>query len=139
MAQINQLFPSKFLKYDDLQGKRVVVTITEAKVGEYNGKPTVELRFKGTDKQFSASRINCMAIAEAVGSTDTDDWIGKRVTLFPTKIEVAGQWKPCVRVDPVPPPPPANANGSQQKPAPPPPPAMRSEFDDDIDADCIPF
>lgn len=107
---ISQLFPSKFLKAADLQGKRVTVTIDRLvleKIGpEREEKPL--LIFQRASKSMILNRTNAMAIVSLHGD-DAAKWGGKRIVLFATQVRAFGQNHDVVRVAAEIPPSPAPA------------------------------
>jgi len=100
MPNLNDLFPSKFLKAHDLQGHTPAVTI--ARVGvEAMGRTRETLPvvyFKGKAKGLKLNKTNAAAIADIAGSAQTEDWIGVAVTLYATVADFGGQTYPVVRV-----------------------------------------
>ena len=98
-----EVFPSKFLKCADLNGKPVTVTIADAPLEELkspDGKESskVVLYFRGAKKGLPLNRVNWDAVSDIVGDDDSDSWIGHRVELYPTKTEMAGKLVDCIRV-----------------------------------------
>ena len=91
------LYPSRFLKASDLQGKKPTLTIrdveTEMIETETGPKLKAILMFAETEKQEIAAKTNGLCLKAMFGST-LSNWIGKRVTLF------EGEWngEPAVRV-----------------------------------------
>lgn len=113
---VNQLFPSKWVKAPDLNGKRVPVTIRQVTIEEVqgdNGKEKVPaVWFKGAAKALLMNKTLAMQIA-ALHGPETDDWTGKRVTLYATKVKAFGKTHDVIRVaDTVPPMP---QNGAKDK------------------------
>ena len=51
----------------------------------------------GKEKRLVLNKTNAMTIAKMHGH-ETDDWKGKRITLFPTTVEAFGQTVDCIRV-----------------------------------------
>ena len=95
---INSLFPSNFLKADDLEGKarQVVITVvTPEELGSGESKPVA--RFEGLDQGLVLNKTNSMVLASALG-TETDLWVGKMIELYPDKVNFQGQVKDCIRV-----------------------------------------
>lgn len=79
---IDNAFPSKWIRASDIKGREVNVTI--AAIGTENfqdgsSKPT--LHFVGKDKGMVLNRVNATMIAEVYGP-ETDAWVGKSVTLY---------------------------------------------------------
>ena len=94
---INAAFPSNWLKAADLQGREVQVVIKEV-VSEDIGdghKPVVYFQ-KGT-KGLVLNKTNALAIADVYGS-DTDNWTGATVTVYPDKTTFQGRRVDCLRV-----------------------------------------
>lgn len=91
---INQLFPSKYLKGADLKAP-TTVTIAAVKPesmykpGEGNVTKYVLYVVNGS-KGVVLSRPLALQIAQALGEPDTDNWPGRRVVLFPVPMTVAG-------------------------------------------------
>lgn len=101
--KVSQLFPSKFVKAADLNGKPVTLTIKELKIekmghgAEEERKPV--LFFERATKGLVLNRTNAMVIASLYGD-EADDWAGKRVTIYPTRVRAFGQMQDCIRVKP---------------------------------------
>lgn len=105
MAHYKSFFDgSDFLFAFDLAGKEHTLTIQKVTAGEVMGekgrkskKPLVA--FEGAKKKLALNRTNGKTIAAMYG-TDTDKWIGKRVTLWPTTTEFGGETVECIRIRP---------------------------------------
>jgi hypothetical protein len=96
---VNSLFPSKYVAAGDLMGQDVAVVISGIKqeeVGEDEKRLPV-LYFVGMKKGMVLNRTNAKRIAELYGA-ETDAWIGKTITLYPSETEYAGDTVPCLRV-----------------------------------------
>ena len=79
---INEAFPSSYLKADDLQGKRIKAKLDRVEQGDEQstgGKPV--LYFEGKEKGMVLNKTNAMALAGDFGP-DTDTWKGKEVELY---------------------------------------------------------
>lgn len=95
MANINQMTESKYLKGGDVPNEMVV---TIQKVGKINiakegDDPDFKwaLRFEELKKPMLLNATNIKRAAKATGSPETDDWIGKKITLyFDPDVEFAG-------------------------------------------------
>lgn len=90
----------------DLQGKDVTLTIENVTAGELtaNGgrkskKPLCHFKEGKEKKPLALNATNCKAIANLYGN-DTAGWIGKRITIYPTTTEMAGETVECIRVRP---------------------------------------
>ena len=134
---VNNAFPSQYLKASDLGTNVVIVTIahvTIEPVGQNKDQKPV-VYFEGKQKGMVLNRINSKKITEIAGTPETDEWTGVRVALFATTTEFAGDTVECLRVKvPLP-----------QRVVAPKPPAPKlvtapAEFDgSDITDDDIPF
>ena len=85
--KVEQLFPSRWLHPEALQGHAVTVTIATVTLEKVHNpqtnkpeqKPAVS--FKGATKLLLMNKTQALAIARITGSGETDDWIRQRVTL----------------------------------------------------------
>ena len=91
----------------DLQGKDVTLTIDRVEAGNVTGtggkktrKPVVHFREGKEKKPLALAVTNCKAIAGLYGN-DVEQWVGKRITLYPTTTTFAGEVVECIRVRPV--------------------------------------
>ena len=94
---INDSFPSNYIKAGDLQGqaRRLVMERIESEEIGDDIKPI--LYFQGAKKGLVLNKTNANLIASAYGP-ETDGWIGKEIELFPTQTEFRGQTVDCLRV-----------------------------------------
>lgn len=96
----DELFPNRFLKAGQFQGRDVTLTIAGIKLEELEGDKGKEtkaiLSFEKTPKQLVLNKTNATCI-KAMFGRQTDEWIGKRVTFFP-KDEAFGDTEMCIRV-----------------------------------------
>jgi hypothetical protein len=113
MPDIRKMYDSESLRAWDLDGKDVTVTIERIEQGEFGAwnkkdpdfadkgpKRMAVLFFKGAKKGFGCNPTNREIIAEMLGTHEMKDWIGKRITLYPTKTPVGRKMKDCIRVRP---------------------------------------
>ena len=133
MPNINDAFPSNYLKASDLQGGQPVVTIDrvefEAVGREKEMKPI--LYFTGKEKGLVLNKTNAKNVAGLTGSFETDDWTGFAVRLYATHVEFQGESVEAIRIKAAP------VNGARQAPAAAkrpmePEPPMDAITDDDI-------
>ena len=130
MGNINDAFPSNYLKASDLRGSEPVVTIDRVAfepVGRQREMKAV-LYFAGKDKGLVLNKTNATKITQLTGSPETDDWSGMRIKLYPSETEFGGESVECIRIKAAP------ANGSRQAAPPPPPPSQN-----DNEEDSVPF
>ncbi|MPZ20111.1 MAG: hypothetical protein GEV06_19670 [Luteitalea sp.] len=97
---INDAFPSNYLKASDLGEAQPVVAIDRVElepVGRSKEmKPVVY--FAGKQKGMVLNKTNSKKIAEIAGSHDTDDWHGVQVRLFATEVDFQGETVEAIRV-----------------------------------------
>lgn len=83
----DELYPGRFLKAADLKGKKVTLKIAGVKLEELIGDkgPQVKglLSFDRTEKQLALNKTNGICLKDMFGKK-VQEWVGKRVTLFPT-------------------------------------------------------
>ena len=133
MPKRNEVFPSKYLKASDLNGKPAVPVIESAPLEtlkSLEGKEQTKtvLYFKGAKKGLPLNQTNWDAVADATGEDDTDRWPGHRIELYPTTTTMQGKTVDCIRIRP-----PAQRELPKANPPAPKPPVA-----DDMD-DGIPF
>ena len=99
--KISQLFPSKFVKAADLNGKTITLTIARLVVEELGHGPEKErkpvLYFQKATKGLVLNRTNAMTIVTLYGD-ESDDWEGKRISIYPTRIRAFGAMQDTIRV-----------------------------------------
>lgn len=123
---INDAFPSDYLKASDLGERDVTVTIESVEMVRLGQGRDVEdkmlVRFAGKKKGLICNKTNANTIASMYGS-DTDDWTGKLVVLGAREVEFQGNMVWAIRVSlkkPVVPGAPASKPAKTQPPEPPP-------------------
>jgi hypothetical protein len=93
----DKLFPGRFLKAADLNGKDVTLTISAVVVDELIGDKGTEVKglisFAGKKKQLVLNKTNGLCFKQMFGR-ETDAWVGKRITIYPTTFND----EPCIRV-----------------------------------------
>lgn len=99
---IDEAFPSKYLKASDLQGAEPVVTIDCVKMEEVgrDKQHKAVLYFNGKEKGLVLNKTNANKITELLGSGITEEWAGQRIRLFATETQFGGDMVDCIRVKP---------------------------------------
>ena len=97
MVNINEEFPSKYLKSADLQGHAVKVTIKDVQSAPIGNDRKLIMYFTGKDKGMVLNKTNARTIGDIFGD-DTDDWRGKAVELFAMKVDFQGRMVDGLRV-----------------------------------------
>jgi hypothetical protein len=138
MPNINDAFPSNYLKASDLKNSQVVVTIDRVEfepVGRDREMKAV-IYFVNKTKGVILNKTNARKITEITGSALTEDWTGHAIQLYPTETEFGGETVECIRIRPV-----AKPKMSRMTPLPPPPPVVAESNGAamDIADDEIPF
>lgn len=124
--RISDIFPSKYVKAADLQGRPVTLAIKDVRVEEMTNHSNEKERkavvyFEKATKGLVLNRTNAQIIANLYGD-ETDHWRGKRVTLYPTRVKAFGTMQDCIRVkEEIP---------AQPKPTAPAPQVEEAEIDD---------
>ena len=88
----------------DLQDKDVTVTITAVEGGELvsvGGKKSKKpvLSLQGTKKKLALGAGTGKVVATMYGKF-VEEWVGKRITLYKTTTELAGETVECIRIRP---------------------------------------
>lgn len=136
MPNINDAFPSNYLKASDLQGREVVVTITKVvfeAVGREKEMKAV-IYFEGKQKGVVLNKTNAKKIIEISGSAITEEWAGVQIKIYPTETEFGGETVDCIRIKPV-----GKSAMSRMTPHQPPPLPPMSVHSEPVDEDEIPF
>lgn len=94
---INEVFPSKYLKAADLQGRQVTVKIDHAEQELVGDDRKLILYFQGKEKGLVCNKTNANNIAYLYGP-DTDDWRGCEITLFEAMVDFQGKTVAAIRV-----------------------------------------
>ena len=101
--KLNDLFPRKYATGEDLAGKSVTLTISHLRLEKMiptPGTAPVEkwvIFFKEAQKGIVLSKTLAFQISKVVGSEDTDEWVGKKVVLYPEPVNVAGYTRTAIR------------------------------------------
>lgn len=123
---INDMYPSRYLKASDLKGQPATLTIAgvemvlmEQNDGSSKEKPV--LSFRGTERQMVLNVTNARMLAELFGP-ETDSWVGQQFVIASQRVSFGNRIVDAIRVM-------GKADRKAQPVAPPP-------IDDDDD---IPF
>lgn len=98
---IDQAFPSKYLKASDLpeEGSQAfkIEKIEIEEIGrEKQSKPVIY--FEDSDKAMVANKTNCNTIAKITGSRNFEDWTGTTIHLYRADVEFGGEMVESIRV-----------------------------------------
>jgi hypothetical protein len=94
---IASAFPGKYIKCADLAGKTLIITITVVAMEKVGDDQKPVLRFEGSEQGFVLNKTNADILVNILG-TETSEWVGKRVELYPTKVQFGSKMVPAIRV-----------------------------------------
>jgi hypothetical protein len=97
MANINEAFPSKYLKASDLDGKPALFKIDRADFESIGADKRLILYFENQNKGMVLNKTNANSIAKLYGD-DTDDWCGQEIVLFEAMVDFKGETVSAIRV-----------------------------------------
>ena len=96
-TSFDALYPGRFLKAGLFEGKCVTLTIKDVNLEELEGddgkKVKAIIAFAETEMQLVTCKTNGLSIKAMFGN-NLGDWVGKRVTLFPS----TWNGEPAIRV-----------------------------------------
>lgn len=100
MANLNDIFPSRYLKAQDLQAREWVLTIERVEFEPMGRAREVKpvVYFVGRAKGLKLNKTMATAIAAIADSPETETWRGVVVALFPTFADFGKQTFPVVRI-----------------------------------------
>jgi hypothetical protein len=99
--KLDDLFPSRYLKAADLQGREVPVTISHVAVEQMQTQSGTETKgvvyFKAHSKGLVLNQVNATTIGEAYGQ-ETDNWGNSPIVLYPTRTQFGAKMVDCIRI-----------------------------------------
>ncbi len=100
---VDLMFPSRYLRAVDFEGKPVTLTIAEVvkdKVQMATGQKAEKyiLRFRETEKELILNKTNAKSVAKVLAEPRAVNWPGSRITLKPTTCEAFGEIVDCIRI-----------------------------------------
>jgi hypothetical protein len=94
---VDQLYPSRFLRCSDLNGRPRVLTIANLTREDVNGESKVVLQFTNGEKALILNKVNAKSIAKLHGD-ETKNWRGKSITLIPAQVDFRGDLVDAIRI-----------------------------------------
>jgi arabinogalactan endo-1,4-beta-galactosidase len=94
---INEAFPSNYIKASDLQGRQVSLKMDRAEYEMIGNDKKLVLYFQGREKGMVLNKTNANNISQLYGQ-DTDDWNGQDIVLFEAMVDFQGKTVPAIRV-----------------------------------------
>ena len=101
--KLNEMFPTNLLKAQDVTdaGGEMPLTISKIDLKDFDGDNGVKERkpiiFFTNDKQMVCNKTNGTTLGEMFGN-ETDEWIGKEITLIVQNVDFAGKSTPAIRI-----------------------------------------
>jgi len=99
--KLHEAFPSKYLTAADLDGQDLAFTIAGAKLETLgqgdDAEQKIVLALRDEAKGLVINRTNATSIAKLHGD-DTDDWIGKVITIGPREVQFGKDMVWSIRV-----------------------------------------
>lgn len=108
-THVDLMFPNRYLKAANLEGKDVTLTIADVRMeklkrvdGTSDNKPIVyfeEMKTRTGDdaKVLVLGKTTAMQVAASHGKK-TQGWKGKRITLYPAKVQAFGKTTDAIRI-----------------------------------------
>lgn len=101
---VSDLYPSEWLKPDDLNGRSFTLTIHTITLEQLHNPRTNKKELKavldfGRTKRLPLNKTQCLAIADIAQSERFEDWPDTRITLHPA---TAANGKPTIGIKPAP-------------------------------------
>src|SRR3990167_654142 len=97
MTNINEAFPSKYIKAADLKGRQVPVKMDRTEYEMIGNDKKLILYFVGKEKGMVLNKTNANNIADLYGD-DTEDWLNQEIILFEAMVDFQGKTVPAIRV-----------------------------------------
>lgn len=110
---VNDAFPSKYLRASDIANATPTVTIANVTMESVGEDRRIVVYFVGKDKGLVLNKTNANAIADILGSDDTDNWLEGRIKLVTAKVDYQGKRVAAIRIEE-----PAQAAAATRKPQP---------------------
>lgn len=138
MPNINDIFPSKFLKAHELQGKTPTVTIARVELAQVRGRTKVDTKavvyFRGKAKGLLLNKTNAQSITQIAQSAVTEQWPGVAIVLYATTATFGTETHTVIRVKA-----PATASRPPARVIAPPPSVFTDALEIDLADAEIPF
>ncbi len=96
---INEAFPSKFLKAADLEGKKIKLQIDRISMENFDDDAKPTAYFVGKEKGMVLNKTNSMILGAEYGP-ETDNWVGKSISLYSKKVSYNGSMVDSLAVEP---------------------------------------
>jgi len=102
MPNINDIFPSKYLKAHDLKGKSPTVMIDRVVLEEVRGRKGIDTKavvyFRGKAKGMLFNKTNAQSVTQIARSAITEQWTGVAITLYATTDKFGQETHDVIRI-----------------------------------------
>ena len=95
--KVSEIFRSNYLRAADLNGKDVDYKVERVEWKELGNDEKAVVYFRNNERGLVLNKTNAATIADSYGD-DMDDWVGKSIILFPTRVDFQGQMRDAIRV-----------------------------------------
>lgn len=106
MPKTSEMYPSRFLKASDVEDGDLTLTIAEVRLERIGQGSQADdkwvLFFSEDEKGLVLNKTNTNTIAKLHGD-DTDDWVGRPVTLYATEVQYQKDMVDAIRIRSKPP------------------------------------
>jgi hypothetical protein len=97
---VDELFPSPYLKHDDVGDQDLILTISKFDFEEIGiDQPEMKgvLYFEETDKKLVLNKTNASTIGDMYGN-NINQWIGKQIAVYKTEVSFGSKMVMAIRV-----------------------------------------
>lgn len=95
--ELSNVFGGDTLKAVDIQGREPTVVIASVEMKKFDNGNKLVIKFQGAKKALVANKTNSKRIGMMYG-TNTDNWIGKPITLYVDVVDFQGEPTEAIRV-----------------------------------------
>ena len=95
---INEAFPSEFLKAGDLNGKPYTLTMSHVTMDKIGDETKPVVHFSNAKASLVLNKTNAQSIVDMHGP-ETDDWTGRDIVVVPAMTDFQGKRVACIRID----------------------------------------
>ena len=94
-----EIYRSKFMKADDLNGRSATYTVSGCLAEDVGDNTKLVLAFSETDRPLVLNKTNVVIMAELFGP-ESEGWEGKQIKLVPSTTQYQGKTVKCTRISP---------------------------------------
>jgi hypothetical protein len=94
---IEESFPSKYLKASDLKNSKITVKMDRVERETLGDDTKVILYFQGKEKGLVLNVTNKNMIVDTYGP-ETDEWVGQPIVLYEAMVQYQSKMVPAIRI-----------------------------------------